>query len=244
MAELKKLLGLKLKDTITVDERLNYTLIDIKEEEFLKEAYLNQPEMMLKALGIDISKWSIEMAKAGWRPQVNAFGTYLYASNDVGDMINPRHRNWQTGVSVNMPIFDAWSSRAKVDEAKAKYRQAILEKGNVSDQIAVDIRRACLDLKQSSAIIDSQKDNIAEAKEALRIAIVSYDNGVGTNLDVLDSQTSLAQAEQTYCQGMYDYLMAEAYLDRTRGKSYLWHLAQSEGPVQLSVQEAKDEKKN
>ena len=220
-ADLKKLLGFKMQDNISVDERLHYEQIEIKEGEFLKEAYLNQPEMILKSLGVDIDKWSIQMAKAGWRPQVNAFGGYSYQSNDWSDMINNRHGNWQAGVSVNMPIFDAWSSKAKVDEAKAKYRQAILEKANVSDQIAVDIRRACLDLKQSEAIIESQRENVDEAKEALRISIVSFDNGVGTNLDVLDSQTSLAQVQQNLSQGIYDYLMAEAFLDRTRAKSYI-----------------------
>jgi outer membrane protein TolC len=220
-ADLKKLLGFKMQDNISVDERLHYEQIEIKEGEFLKEAYLNQPEMILKSLGIDIDKWSIQMAKAGWRPQVNAFGGYNYQSNDWSDMVNNRHGNWQAGVSVNMPIFDAWSSKAKVDEAKAKYRQAILAKANVSDQIAVDIRQACLDLRQSEAIIESQRENVDEAKEALRISIVSFDNGVGTNLDVLDSQTSLAQVQQNLSQGIYDYLMAEAFLDRTRAKSYI-----------------------
>ena len=220
-ADLKKLLGFKMQDNIIVDERLHYTQIEIKEGEFLKEAYLNQPEMILKSLGIDINKWSIQMAKAGWRPQVNAFGGYEYQSNDWSDMITSRHGNWQAGVSVNMPVFDAWSSKAKVDEAKAKYRQAILEKGNVTDQIAVDIRKACLDLNQAEAIIESQKESLDEAKEALRISIVSFANGVGTNLDVLDSQTSLAQVEQSLSQGIYDYLMAEAFLDRTRAKSYI-----------------------
>ncbi len=219
MADLKKLLGFKMDDRIRVHDKLRYSRIKINEKEFLKEAYLNQPEMILKSLGVDINKWSIQMAKAGWRPQIKASGTYAYNSNDWADMINNRHSNWQAGVSVTMPIFDAWSSKAKVDEAKAKYKQAILEKLNVSDQIAVDIRRACLDLKQSEAIIKSQVDNVGEAKEALRISIVSYDNGVGTNLDVLDSQTSLAQVEQNLCQAKYDYLMAEAFLDRTRGKS-------------------------
>jgi outer membrane protein TolC len=85
----------------------------------------------------------------------------------------------------------------------------------------VDIRQACLDLNEAKALIDSQKDNIEEAREALRISIVSYDNGVGTNLDVLDSQVSLAQVQQNLFQGIYDYLMAGAFLDRTRGKSYI-----------------------
>ncbi|MDD5044457.1 MAG: TolC family protein [Candidatus Omnitrophica bacterium] len=219
MADLKKLMGLKMRDSISVSERLHYAWIEIKEDEFLQQAYLYKPEMILKSLGVDISKWSIEMGKAGWRPQINASAGYSYRSNDWLDMFNSRHNNWQAGVSVTVPIFDAWSTKAKVDEAKAKYAEAILDKDNLIDQIAVDVRQACLDLNKARAVINSQKDNIEEAREALRISIVSYDNGVGTNLDVLDSQVSLAQVEQNLAQGIYDYLMAQASLERTMGKS-------------------------
>lgn len=230
MVDLKKLLGLKMDDSVVVNEHLQYSLIEIKEGEFLKQAYLNKPEMILNSLGIDISKWSIEMAKAGWRPQVNASGGYGYRSNDWADMLNNKHSNWHLGLSVAVPIFDAWSTKAKVDEAKAKYTQAVLRKDNLYDQIAVDIRQACLDLIEAETLIDSQKDNVGEAKEALKISMVSYDNGVGTNLDVLDSQASLAQVEQNLSQGIYDYLMAKAFLDRTMGRSFL--------------EEAKNEKKD
>lgn len=221
MAELKKLLGLKMQDSLTANERLQYSLIEIKEGEFLKQAYLNKPEMILDSLGIDINKWSIEMAKAGWRPQINASGSYAYTSNNWANILNNKHSNWQAGVSVSVPIFDAWSTKAKVEEAKAKYAQAVLSKDNLSDQIAVDIRQACLDLKEAQTLIDSQKENVEEAREALRISTVSYDNGVGTNLDILDSQVSLAQVQQNLSQGIYDYLMAGAFLDRTMGRSVL-----------------------
>jgi len=219
MADLKKLLGLKMEDLIIVNEHLQYSLVEIKEGEFLKQAYLNKPEMILKSLGVDISKWSIEMAKSGWRPQINASGGYNYRSNDLANMFNNKHSNWHLGFSLTMPIFDAWSTKAKVEETKAKYMQTVLEKENLSDQVAVDIRKACLDLKEAETLINSQKDNIEEAKEALRISMVSYDNGAGTNLDLLDSQVSLAQIQQNLSQGIYDYLMARAFLDRTIGRS-------------------------
>ncbi len=219
--DLKKLLGFKMKESFTVNEHLQYSSVEIREGEFLKQAYLNKPEMVLNSLGIDISKWSVEMAKGGWRPQINASGGYGYRSNDWLDMFNNRHTNWHLGVSVTVPVFDAWLTKSKVDEAKAKYTQALLRKDNLFDQIAVDIRQACLDLKAAETVIDSQKDNLEEAKEALKISMVSYDNGVGTNLDVIDSQVSLAQVEQNLSVGIYDYLMAAAFLDRTRGESFL-----------------------
>ncbi|MFA5355963.1 MAG: TolC family protein [Candidatus Omnitrophota bacterium] len=229
-AELNKLLGLKIGTPIEIEGRLSYAIFDIEEGEFLKTAYLNKPEMTLKALGIDINKWGIQMAKSGYRPQVDMLGNYYYRSNNTGDMINSNHRNWNIGFKVNIPIFEGFSTKAKVDEAKARYAQALLDKEDLSDQIAVDVRQACLNLKESEAVINSQKDHIDEAREALKIAEISYDAGVGTNLDVLDAQVSLSKIQQNLASATYDYLMAEAYLKRSMGESFL--------------KEEKDEKKS
>lgn len=221
MAEMNKLLGFDVKNRISPIETLSYSPVEIREDDFLKQAYLYKPEMILKSLGIDISKWGIQSARAANRPQIDTDLAYSYRSNDIGDMFNRRHSNWNAGVSISIPIFDGFSSRAKVEQAKVYYAQAILAKANLSDQIAVDIRQACLDLEHSRAIIDSQEANVDEAKEALKISELRYDSGVGTNLDVLDSQVSLSQIEQNLSEGIYDYIMAKAFLDRTMGSAFL-----------------------
>ncbi len=220
-ADLNKLLARKVDFPIQTKEKLSYSLIGIQEDEFLKIAYLERPEMKLKSYGIDIDKWEIQMAKSGYRPQVDILAGYSYRSNNLGNMFNERQRNWNAGISVNIPIFEGFSTKAKVDAAKARFAQAKISKDNLVDQIAVDVRKACLGLKESEAIIRSQKDNIGQAREALRIAEVSYANGVAINLDVLDAQVSLVQIQRNLASGIYDYLMAQAFLDRSIGHSVL-----------------------
>ncbi len=217
-ADLKKALKIKMRDDLTVDDRLAYSLIEINEAEFLKTAYLNQPQMNIKTLGIDVNKWAVQLARSTYRPQVNLAANYYNRSNNIGNMFNSGHSNWSAGVTVSVPIFDGFSSKGKVDAARARYEESFLDKENTADQIAVDVKKGCLDLKESKAIIDYTKDNIGEAKEALKISIVSYDNGEGTNLDILDSQVSLAQIEKDYSNATYDYLMAGAFLDKTMGR--------------------------
>jgi len=217
-ADFKKLLKLKMDDNLEVKDNLTFSPIEVNEPEFLKIAYLNQPQMLIRALGIDINKWAIQVARASNRPQVNAAANYSYRSNNLNNMINDDHSNWSAGFTVSVPIFDGFSSKAKVDAAKARYEESRLQKDDTHDQIAVDMRQAILDLKQAKAIIDYTKDNIDEAKEALRISEVSYNIGEGTNLDILDSQVSLSQVEQNLASSIYDYLMAKAFLDKTMGK--------------------------
>ncbi|MEJ2745140.1 MAG: TolC family protein [bacterium] len=219
MAELNKLLSLPVRDPVRLSGRLAYSPIAVKEDDFLKEAYVNRPEMILKSLGVDMQKWAISMARAGRLPQVTGDLELYYRGDRMGEMFNTRHKNWFAGVTVSVPLFDGFSTKSKVDEAKARYAQAGIERENTADQTAVDIRRACLDLRQAEAIITSQKDSVVQAEEALRISEVRYDNGVGTNLDVLDSMVSLSQVERNLVSAIYDYIMAKAYLYKSMGKS-------------------------
>jgi len=221
IAEMDKLLGIKVGGRIMINDKLLYQPFEIKEADFLQEAYLQEPEMLLKSLGIDISQWGIKYARAGWLPQVEGSAEYLYNSNNPGNMFNNPHNNWNIGLAVRIPIFDGFSTKAKVDAAKAKYMQATISKENLADQVAVDVRQACLDLKQAAEVIKSQQDNLQDAKEALEISYIRFNNGVGINLDVLDAQVSLASVEKNLAEGIYDYIMAKAKLERVMGKSSL-----------------------
>jgi len=220
MADFKKLLVIKMSEPVAINGKLGYKLIEITEDAFLSEAHSRNPQMILKLLGIDINKWAIEYAKAPWFPQISTGANYTFQSDNASVMINPRQSLWNVGVTASVAFFDGFATKAKVDQAKAQYSKARLAKEDVSDQIAVDIKQACLNLKESKTIIDSQRESLVEAVEALRLANVRFDNGVGINLDVLDAQTSLAQVEQNLAQGIYDYLMAKAEVSKVMGRQY------------------------
>jgi outer membrane protein TolC len=220
MAEFKKLLSLDMMRPIEIDGKLAYKLIEINTEEFLSEAYRRNPQMILKLLGIDINKWAIEYAKAGWYPDISANAAYAFNSNTMSSMLGSRHSNWSVGVKASIAIFDGFATKAKVDEAKARYNQSRLQKEDLAEQLAVDVVSACLDLEKAKAIIDAESDSISEAKESLRLANIRFENGVGINLDIIDAQVALAQVQQSLAQAIYDYIMAKAQLDRTMGHEF------------------------
>ncbi|MDD5441113.1 MAG: TolC family protein [Candidatus Omnitrophica bacterium] len=217
IAEFKKLIGLDKKEIVSFQDKLTYSAIDITEEKFLELAYERRPELIIKKLEIDIGQQGISAAKAIGRPRVNAGFNYDYKSDDAEDMFNSRHNNWNVGISFSIPLFDGFLAKAKVDEAKARYAQAELSKEDAEETVALEVRQGVLNLIQAQAIIESQQDSVEEAREAVKIAEVRYDNGGGTNLDVLDTQVSLSQIEENLSQGIYDYLMGRAYLNRTMG---------------------------
>ncbi|MFH1381085.1 MAG: TolC family protein [Candidatus Omnitrophota bacterium] len=219
-AELKKLLAFDMRENIEIAGRLGYNPIKIREEDFLMEAYENRPEMKLKSLGVDIEKWGIEFAKSTGVLQVSGNFTYYARSNNVADMLNSRHDNWHIGLRATMPLFDGLATPAKINEARAKYEHAKLDEEDYINQIAVDVRQACINMEDAETIIAAQKDSIVEAKEALRLSEVRYRNGVGINLDVLDSQVALAEVEQSLAEATYDYIMGKADLIKVMGREF------------------------
>jgi outer membrane protein TolC len=66
--------------------------------------------------------------------------------------------------------------------------------------------------------LDSQKTVAAEAEESLREAKARSEAGTGTQLDVLDAETSLTQARTTQIQALHDYATARAKLERAIGE--------------------------
>ena len=79
------------------------------------------------------------------------------------------------------------------------------------------MRTAYSDFIEAQEVLDSQQKVQEEADEALREAKARAEAGTGTQLDVLDAETSLTQARTTQIQALHDYAAARAKLERAIG---------------------------
>jgi len=84
-------------------------------------------------------------------------------------------------------------------------------------QIELQVRTAYSDFIQARETLDSQLKVQEEAEEALREAKQRAEAGTGTQLDVLDVETSLTQARTTQIQALHDYATARARFERAVG---------------------------
>src|SRR5262249_33557349 len=88
-------------------------------------------------------------------------------------------------------------------------------------QIELQVRTAYSDFVEAREVLDSQKTVQAEAEEAHREAQARFDAGTGTQLDVLDAETSLTQARATDVQALHDYDTARAKLQPAIGQDMI-----------------------
>jgi outer membrane protein TolC len=74
----------------------------------------------------------------------------------------------------------------------------------------VQVQSAELKMVEAKKRIEGQQKNIEQAEKAVRIAQTRYKSGVGTQLELLDSQVALTRAQTNYALAIYDFLVAKA----------------------------------
>ena len=72
-------------------------------------------------------------------------------------------------------------------------------------------------MSASTEQVVSNKEAVLQAEKGRTIAEKRYEVGRGTILELNSSEVALPQAELTYNQSIYDYLVAKADLDLVMG---------------------------
>jgi outer membrane protein TolC len=119
-------------------------------------------------------------------------------------------------------------THGKVVQARALYDKSKTDLDDRARQIELEVRTAYSDFIMAREVLDSQLKVQEEAEEALREAGARAEAGTGTQLDVLDAQTSLTQARTTEVQALHDYDAARARLERAIGEE----MVQKTAPAQ------------
>jgi len=125
--------------------------------------------------------------------------------------------NWIAGISLNVPIFNGFLTKNKESELKANSNAANLNIVTLKRNIVSEIQQAQSGLNSNLDKLESTLTQVNFAKETVQRAIARYKNGVGTNLDLLDAETSLAQARLFYLQDLYRSILSSYQLKKAVG---------------------------
>ena len=153
-------------------------------------------------------------------PTLSMSFSYQYQSL-YNPNINFFDYNWSNSSSlmfnISIPLYKA-SNFTKVKSARIQMRQLDWNRIDTERQLNMQIVSCRNNMSASTEQVVSNKENVMQAKKAVVIAEKRYDVGKGTELELNSSQVSLTQAQLTYNQSIYDYLVAKADLDQVLGK--------------------------
>ncbi|MEJ2636614.1 MAG: TolC family protein [Calditrichia bacterium] len=217
ITNLKNLLALKLEQPLRVKGEFRFEEIPREEVRAANDAVLlSNPDIVQLKVQKSILEKKINIQQAEYFPSLAAFGNYQYQTQD--NTFNSNKYKWiktfAVGLQASFTLFDGFNRAAQVQQAKIGVKKLEYSLQKAEDGLKIQILQAQMNMEEAKKRIFAQQQSLGQAEKAVQIAGTRYKSGVGTQLELLDSQTALTQARTNYTKAIYDYLIARAEWER------------------------------
>ncbi len=103
--------------------------------------------------------------------------------------------SWRAQVAVSVPLFDAGFRRAVRAERQVLFNESELQHEAVLRQANSDVRTADESVKSAERALNNARAAAGQARHVLDIVNVSFKAGAATEIEVIDAQRALLDAE-------------------------------------------------
>ena len=221
MLQLKVLLGMESNMPVTVVGNLK----DYEMSMFTRQAQPQPADIIagnttLRQLDLnyDMLKKNLKLKYTNFMPTLALSFQYMYTSMSENWKIGDYKWNpYSTiGLSLSIPLFKG-GNYSQVKQAKLQMKQLDQTRINTERQLKMQAQSYLDNMAASSEQVVSNKEAVLQAEKGRTIAEKRYEVGRGTILELNSSEVALTQAQLTYNQSIYDYLVAKADLDLVMG---------------------------
>lgn len=199
---------------VDVTGQLDYNPIKIDLPNSVFTALTRNPSLKIQRQNILIGAENLKSAMSGFQPTLNATAGWQTFNVPLASSLDDTVNGWFFGVTGSWNLFDGLATIGATKAARASLEQSRINYDNSARGVELDVQRAVSNLIEAQEVIDSQRANVVQATEALRLSRERLDAGAGTQLDVLNAQVSLLQAQTTELEGRYRYITALAEYNR------------------------------
>ena len=200
----------RLKET-PLPAQDNISLTNLRNIAFDRRADLKSYDMQAQ-----IAQGYVSYARGAFWPSLSLFAIYNGADQDPpGQTLN--RETLVSGVSLLFPFFEGGLRVAEYKEAKAKERQAKLAYADFKKSVGIELQGAYLDLQTQKGVLQFSEDQLAFAQDNYGGVVRQFDNGLATNLDVMDANSLLLTAEKNVAEAYYNYQLVYLRVKRSNG---------------------------
>ena len=224
--QLKVLMGITADVEIKIDDSLAaYESIVFANqlENDAHEGLVNNTTMKQLELNRLMLQKNIKSLRTNFMPTIGLGYSYQYQSmnNDSWNIFDYHYSGSSSLVfNLSIPLYKA-SNFTKLKSNRIQMRQLDQNRIDTERKLNMQITSYQDNMAASSEQVSSNKENVMQAEKAVQIAGKRYEVGKGTVLELNTSQVQLTEAELTYNQSIYDYLVAKADLDQVLGRDYI-----------------------
>lgn len=203
--------------------RLDVTPMNVTIPDAVAVALENRASLKLAKQNIGVQQENLAVQKAGYQPTIRgSFGHQLTNDRRAGGDLTRTDNGFTAGLSMTWNVFDGGATYGNVRQARATLISTAITYEDTRRGVELEVQDALFRLRQSRELVNSQRENVGKAEEALRLSRARLSAGAGTQLDVLNSQVALSQAQVTELQARFNYNVALSDLRRATGTSTVY----------------------
>ena len=159
----------------------------------------------------------IGVAKAAYFPQVSLSGILGGQSTQLASLFNGPHSTWSLVPQVTQPIFTAGRLKSGVKLAEADREIALIQYQKTIQTAFVEVSNSLIAHQRVRESRERQEELVTALQDRLRLAYIRYRGGVDTQLNALDADRDLFQAELTLSQIRLSELLTVVQLYKALG---------------------------
>lgn len=216
---LNLILGQDLDTDIQISHNSNANVQLFNLEGGTNLASANRNELKILAKQKTISEYDAKLTRADYLPQVGI--SAQYSSFYVKDLLEEVSFKPMLAAQVSIPIFQWGQGKHKQRAAQLKIEQAQINIQHTNDLINLEVMQIQVQVQEAFESITIAKKNIAEAKESLEETRASFDVGLNTTTELLDSQANWIKAQGQLIEEIAHFNVLETKWKKVTGSLYI-----------------------
>jgi outer membrane protein TolC len=219
---LKVLLGMPMKDSLVLRDSLTYEMVSNVELKENLNQYADRKDYQLLRLNRDLNEFDIKRYRKMYIPVVSLNGYISQNAYRTEFDMFKANRDWYPAgyisLNINVPIFDGFYKDANIKKAKITLEQT----QNQIEQLKVDIdgevKEAQIRFISALTVLNSQRKNMDLAQSVYDQTRKKYEQGVGSNTEIVSAESDLKQAQTAYITALYNTVVAKIDYQNAIGK--------------------------
>jgi multidrug efflux system outer membrane protein len=182
------------------------------------ELLLRRPDLVEAERALAVANARVAEARSEMFPSISLTAFLGSESQALSNLFaGGAAATWQVAAGVTQPIFQGGRLRARRDAADARERAALTQYEQAIRSAFGEVRTALIAQARARESYDAESARTAALTETLRLARLRYQNGVASQLDVIDAERGLLSAQIGRIEALRAHRAAVADLFRALG---------------------------
>ena len=165
--------------------------------------------------------YDLKNNRSQYLPQIYANYNYGYNTSSSNYNLFFDSDRWKSfgtlGFKIIVPIFDGFLKRSKINQSKYKIEQVENQMLFLERSINLQVNQAISSYENTKESIIVSKQNLELAKDVYLATERKFKEGIGSNLELIDSNNSLKTAQNQYYNSLYESVIASIEIKKTLG---------------------------